>query len=237
VLQALVVNPAGNQVDIAAVLRRMDSNAAERHTAQRSNSQTHPSTDDAAHPRESPEADAIANASQTDSQRWRGSSEGAQDGSPVASGSYDAPARSIGYYRKDSGKYQGPVLDSNAQKLLHEEDEADVESLIYAMSEVRPSSWTRILCRRTDAANFSVATTLLPSSNCTCTNAVLQSMQTWVHKLARVQDDQLFLREINLMRCLSHPYIIRCLGCGVIDSEDGAYMSIVRARRLLCEAA
>lgn len=43
-----------------------------------------------------------------------------------------------------------------------------------------------------------------------------------------VQDDEMFLEEINLMRRLSHPHIIRYLGCGMIEEGGAAHISIVR---------
>lgn len=46
-----------------------------------------------------------------------------------------------------------------------------------------------------------------------------------------LQDDQLFLAEISVMKRLSHPYIIRYLGCGIIQTHQGRYLSIVRAFR------
>ena len=55
--------------------------------------------------------------------------------------------------------------------------------------------------------------------------------------LFSVQDDQLFLSEINIMRRLSHPNIIRYLGCGMIMEGNHAYMAIVRTWPLCVCAA
>jgi serine/threonine protein kinase len=51
-----------------------------------------------------------------------------------------------------------------------------------------------------------------------------------------MQDDQLFMAEIGVMRKLSHPYIVHYLGCGMLSEKpaNGAsenpksYIAIVR---------
>jgi serine/threonine protein kinase len=40
-----------------------------------------------------------------------------------------------------------------------------------------------------------------------------------------MQDDQMFLEELAVMKKLSHPYIIRYLGCGVMTEEDDGHTS------------
>lgn len=53
---------------------------------------------------------------------------------------------------------------------------------------------------------------------------------------ATVQDDRMFLAEIGVMRKLSHPYIVRYLGCGILSESqpDGApqkhFIAVVRSR-------
>lgn len=47
------------------------------------------------------------------------------------------------------------------------------------------------------------------------------------HADADVQDDQMFLAEVDVMRRLSHPHIIRYLGCGVIDEGGESYLAVV----------
>lgn len=38
----------------------------------------------------------------------------------------------------------------------------------------------------------------------------------------------MFLEELNLMRRLSHPHIIRYLGCGMIEHGSSSHIAIVR---------
>ena len=38
----------------------------------------------------------------------------------------------------------------------------------------------------------------------------------------------MFLAEVDVMRRLSHPNIIRYLGCGVIDEGGESYLAVVR---------
>jgi serine/threonine protein kinase len=46
-----------------------------------------------------------------------------------------------------------------------------------------------------------------------------------------MQDDEMFLAELGVMKKLSHPYIIRYLGCGILTEKDSAgtknYIAIV----------
>jgi serine/threonine protein kinase len=43
-----------------------------------------------------------------------------------------------------------------------------------------------------------------------------------------VQDEICFLDEICIMKRVSHPYIVTYLGCGVLETKDGRFLSIVR---------
>ena len=46
-----------------------------------------------------------------------------------------------------------------------------------------------------------------------------------------MQDEDLFLKEISIMKKLSHPYIVRYLGAGVMrDKETGKpFIAVVRS--------
>jgi hypothetical protein len=52
-----------------------------------------------------------------------------------------------------------------------------------------------------------------------------------------MQDDQMFMAELGVMRKLSHPYIVRYLGCGVLTEKSASgnknYIAIVRPNLLL----
>jgi serine/threonine protein kinase len=43
-----------------------------------------------------------------------------------------------------------------------------------------------------------------------------------------VQDEICFLDEICIMKRVSHPYIVTYLGCGMLETKDGRFLSIVR---------
>lgn len=57
-----------------------------------------------------------------------------------------------------------------------------------------------------------------------------------------MQDDQMFMAEMGVMRKLSHPYITRYLGCGMLTEELGnesegdphSYIAIVCPHSLSC---
>ena len=107
-------------------------------------------------------------------------------------------------------------------------------SLLLLLQEREPSGHDQPLPLAAALRQMSGGAEARPASQAPPAERPSEAEASKIHALTNnmSKDDKLFLAEIDIMRRMDHPSIVRYIGCGVLDEGGETYMAIVRTRLL-----